>query len=383
MVMTAYTPTTNVAITQYMDVLVSAPANVPRLDYDPITGQPLGLLIESASTNLLTYSGVIGGTNWSNYYTITSLNLIISPDGTTSGSKIYADTTNNFHCVSTLNFTFSVNTYTISVYAKKGENNFLYIRESISDNTTIQNSFFNLSTGTLGTIATQRTGTITDVGNGWYRCAITVTAKVGTSNVNFGVAVSDNTPFYTGDGFSGIYLWGAQLEYGYAAIATSYIPTTTTTVYRDSDKPLMIGTNFSSWYNQSQGTIQVNCDYISKSTNLGVYSLNNGSGLTRLDARTSGALNSNNGIPLNSANLSGQFFNRTQNKIAISYVVNSSAGSVNGSISTYTLTVMPVVTELQIGGLDNVWDHSLHGHIRKISYYPVALSSANLQALTS
>lgn len=48
------------------------PANVPRIDYDPVTGECLGLLIEEQRTNLLTDSGfktsVIGAAfpaNWS------------------------------------------------------------------------------------------------------------------------------------------------------------------------------------------------------------------------------------------------------------------------------------------------------------------------------
>jgi hypothetical protein len=41
------------------------------------------------------------------------------------------------------------------------------------------------------------------------------------------------------------------------AVATSYIPTTTTAVTRAADFASITGTNFSSWYNQLQGTFVV------------------------------------------------------------------------------------------------------------------------------
>jgi hypothetical protein len=60
---------------------------------------------------------------------------------------------------------------------------------------------------------------------------------------------------YTGDGYSGIYIWGAQLEAG--AFPTSYIKTEASQVTRSADSASMTGTNFSEWYRQDEGTVYV------------------------------------------------------------------------------------------------------------------------------
>ena len=106
---------------------------------------------------------------------------------------------------------------------------------------------FNLSTGT----ASGTGASIVSVGNGWYLCIGTVTVNTtGSTGINFSIN-NGSTNSYTGDGYSGIYLWGAQLEAG--AFPTSYIPTTSASVTRNADVASMTGTNFSSWYRQDAG----------------------------------------------------------------------------------------------------------------------------------
>ena len=389
---TAYTPTTTSAITNYIPQLMTAPANVARFDCDPITRNSLGLLIEESRVNLLTYSGSVGVTNWYLYFALVNLNTIISPDGTLTGTKLFSNTTSNFHVVYSSTITFTATSYTISCYAKKAELNFIYIREALTSGSTAVNSFFNLSTGALGTIASGRTGTITSVGNGWYRCSITATAVVSTTTINFGCSVSDNTPSYTGDGYSGIYIWGAQLEAG--AFATSYIPTVASTVTRATDQASMTGTNFSSWYNQAQGAFCAYADTIAtnptafsmvmegKDTANGLCVGQLGVGASSSTANTTvyGAIGgSNQSIPCT-------WGPSITNKLAISYNnISLAVNSVNGVNSTLTaFSGLNVPASIFIGsrGISG-GSLYLNGHIRKLSYYPVALSSSNLVALTS
>jgi hypothetical protein len=86
---------------------------------------------------------------------------------------------------------------------------------------------FNLSTGVASQASAGTTPSVTNVGNGWYRCAVTFTATATTTGATrIGVMLNETTQSYTGDGTSGIYIWGAQLEQ--ASTVGEYIPTTST-----------------------------------------------------------------------------------------------------------------------------------------------------------
>jgi hypothetical protein len=122
--------------------------------------------------------------------------------------------------------------YTISVFAKTN-GRFLQLTTSVllGGTTTFVN--FNLTTGTLGTVgAGVDNATIEDYGNGWFRCSLTSTSLT-TSATAYNICLIKNdtvfsgarNPSYTGDGTSGIFIWGAQIEE--ASSPSLYLPTTT------------------------------------------------------------------------------------------------------------------------------------------------------------
>jgi hypothetical protein len=114
-------------------------------------------------------------------------------------------------------------------------------------------TYFDLQNGVVATNAAGSTPQITDLGNGWYRCSVTrtTTASQTTISARYLAVQSDNVPSFAGDGTSGIYLWGAQLEAG--AYPTSYIPTTTATVTRNAD--VISKTGISDLIGSTEGTI--------------------------------------------------------------------------------------------------------------------------------
>jgi hypothetical protein len=185
-------------------------------------------LVEVCPWNLLDQSEDFASGSWATANATIVANDAVAPNGTTTADKFTTTSTSAECQVRTASFSILSNVgipYTTSVYAKKGTANFLRIRNLFSSITVVErNGWFNLNTGTLGTIDAGQTGTITDVGNGWYRC--TLTGLVGSSGnanlVDIGFTNTDNTLFPT-TSVNG-YIWGAQMNIG--STAKPYFPTT-------------------------------------------------------------------------------------------------------------------------------------------------------------
>jgi hypothetical protein len=114
-------------------------------------------------------------------------------------------------------------------------------------------SFYNLLTGqirtsqdNLGTSFANRSASIVSVGNGWYRCSITVRTINSVTILNLFDLSNGVSNSYAGDGVSGLYIWGTQFEHG--PVAKEYVPTTSAVIYgprldydpRLSVKPAML-----------------------------------------------------------------------------------------------------------------------------------------------
>ena len=389
---TAYTPTTTAAITKYIPVLMTAPAGVARFDYDPITGKPLGLLIEEGRSNLLTYSSDFSNGVWLKYAATTSATALISPDGTLNGNSIIEDATTNAHWLRVGTITKTANqVLTFSIYVKP---NGRYLQTAMEvSGTGLYTTFDVLNNQYLDTVQpagwTRGQTSIVSVGNGWYRCIISGTTDTSlTLNVRVLLAntyLNTSNQSYTGNGYSGIYIWGAQLEAG--SFATSLIPTLATTVTRAADNASMTGTNFSSWYNQSEGSMYVDYDTFAQSTGY-IFTISEGSGSVNYISLLKGNSGLTNrfvtvSTSVNQGNIDiGSISLNTNYKIIGSYITNNNNFCVNGGTvaNDSTVTLPPNINNAYFG---TYFTQSMNGHIRKLSYYPVALSSANLVALTS
>jgi hypothetical protein len=291
------------------------------------------------------------------------------------------------------------------VFAKGAERNWLFVdlhfQSTGSAFGTQPFAYFNLSTGSMGT-SSNCTPYIQDVGNGWYKCSVTATATSTTSNSpGYRIADADNSSVYTGDGTSGIYIWGAQLEQG--SYPTSYIPTTSapvtraadistsTATTRAADVAYIGGTDFSDFYNQNEGSYFIDFVYSDRAGYRTPISFNDGSvynvirsiqwvnspfrelwiisnNVTETDLR-SYVLESNIG---------------SYHRLAASFDLTSAAVSVDGNnVKSGDISGLPTVSYLSIGASTPSGSFPLNGHIRHLAYYPKALTDNNLIALTT
>lgn len=169
-----------------------------------------------------------------------SLDAVQAPDEVKKGDGLIASTTNGPHGITQTTGMGLSSAYRslITCWAKKGNQNFLYI-----DSTGVTNGYgyFDLLNGTLGTIGSGILyGRIEDWGNGWYRCQLAYPGSVDQHVVEIRSAPSDGTNTFAGDGATvNTYLWGIQVEAGSSRerseVASTYVPTTTATVSSSPD----------------------------------------------------------------------------------------------------------------------------------------------------
>ena len=227
-------------------VLVSETTDVARFDYTPVTLAARGLLVESAGTNLLTYSEDFSNAIWSpgtSNGTITT-NTTAAPDGNVTADTFTENAVGVVGHGPGRQVTFTtLTTYAISVYAKPNGRNWIYIYVDPVRFGGAGYTFFNVSTGAVGVTLAGATAFTTLEANGFYRCTViaTTSGATGVGNYGIGTASADNTPTYLGDGVSGVYLWGASVVAESAR--SSYIKTTTAAATRSADVALITNAN--------------------------------------------------------------------------------------------------------------------------------------------
>jgi hypothetical protein len=357
----------------------------PRFDYNPVTLVPRGLLIEAQRTNLRIYSEQFDNAAWAKTGATVTANATTSPDGTVNADSLIEDTATSAH-ETTQSGSLTAAAHTFSAFVKA--NGRSWVRLFIFQSGLVGASvWFNVATGVVGTVGSGATNaTITNFGNGWYRCSFTFTALAVASTSYIQLATADNgASSYTGDGTSGIFVWGAQTEVGGGA--TSYIPTVASQVTRAGDVANISAPNFAPWYNQSEGTLvaeyssfattaatskAVTASYDGTGNNrLMMYLFTSAPAFTATVGGVSQALLSTAGVTANSVV-----------KSAVAFRANDFAFSTNGSAAlTDTSGSLPVTNALAIGSLAG--SIPLNGHVRRIVFYPTRLSNAQIQALST
>jgi len=197
-----------------------------RFNYDlaDLTASP-SLLLEAEAINLAR-----DGENLSEWEIspadslVVTENQAVSPDGNTTADLLVHDTNTNAHILFRT-FSGSIDTqYTASVFVKSAGVQYATIRLDNSGFSSAKITVIDLTSGAVTTSTGEATPIAEDYGNGWYRVSVTNTTD--SDGGNYVVALSPSINFggtdYAGDGISGIYAWGVQVEAG--DTVTSYIP---------------------------------------------------------------------------------------------------------------------------------------------------------------
>jgi hypothetical protein len=167
-------------------------------------------LVELVPYNLVQYSEQFDNAYWLKTNTTITANVTTDPDGTQTADKLIGTVGSSSHRIGRTISDVSMGiAFTSSIYAKAGEVNILAYRDSTYGTV----SYFNLSTGIV-TPGVNHTCTITPIGNGWYRCSASVLNLYPNLVVNWCLNDFSAT---IGDGTSGLYLWGAQVDEGSTA----------------------------------------------------------------------------------------------------------------------------------------------------------------------
>jgi hypothetical protein len=352
--------------------------NIPRIDYT--NGSCPSLLVEPQRTNVTTESETITASTG----TTVTLNNTISPDGTQNADKLVEDTSTGVHITvlgGSLGGSVDSSVYSVSVFAKADGRSRIRIFDN--NQSTAGSTDFNISSG----VVISGAGKIENYGNGWYRCII-FPAKTNSTNSNCQIRLLDNSGnvSYTGNGTSGVFLWGKQIEQG--AYATSYVRTLASSVTRNAD--VISKTGISSLIGQTEGTVFVNWKQNALSNTNGIYANNyNLTGSISIQVNTSGKLQAfvlNNGsffdlsTPNNTIQV-GQSY-----KVAFAYKSGSLALYLNGNqiqTATTNFSFTTTLSEIDLSNKIIYFAQICETSVKTTAIWKERLSNSELAQLTT
>ena len=360
--------------------------NVPRLNYPLIDGVVSGcpsLLLEPSRTNNFSYSEDFSNVYWSkDGSSVTS--GFISPDGTANAFKIVENSSNSVHRVGKGTFTANINR-TLSFFAKKGERNYVSLFENNASSPTIKGVIFDLENGSFynNNGGFYFNVQIENYGNGWYRCSAYF--QNGSLSVpSIGISADGLTNSYQGDGTSGIYIWGAQLEE--SIYPTSYIPTSGNISTRSAET--CNGAGDVNTFNDSEGVWFAERSALDDDLSLRAISISDGTTdnrvliyYTTISNRFEYIIASGGVTQASGFYILPSILNLS--KLSVKYKSNDFALWINGF---EILTDVSGLTPLNLSELAfNVGNGTLpfYGNTKQIQYFDIALNDTDLETLTS
>ncbi len=384
--------------------VATAAANEARFDYDPTTLAAKGLLIEGSATNYLygSQSFATSGlsVNWSDGAILSRTSGNTDPANGTTAIGFNETLALDYHRIST-NYSLT-GVVTISVFIKQinAARRFAINAQNYAGVSAIFDLTSGLQVGATGGSASNKAATATAYANGWFRFSVTGT-YVGSANVYFSICSSTSTDTtganFTGTSDGGVYIWGAMLESGTSP--SSYISTTTAQVTRNPDLALMTSTNFSSWFTGgTTGTFFVDWHGGVRGITSTVRSVISTSDQTTKhlhmqQASAAGVLKVADFGAAHSVSTANSITSGARTKGAFNFVGSTSTVNLclnGGTVATSTAIAFSVAPTWLVLGATSTDGSTLtdlttvlNGSIRQIKYYPTALTSAQLIAMST
>ncbi len=323
--------------------------NVPRIDYTG--GGCPHILAEPQRTNLITYSEDFSQSYWTKQSGVTptyNTTETLSPDGTYNATKFIGNGSSGV------------------------------LKGGISVTGVIARSVYLKSiTGTVNAVlkdpnltVTQKTLTVTEE---WQRFELI--ESNGTSTQGIWI---DDIPA------SGIYVWGAQLEAG--SYATSYIPTSGSTVTRNQD--IFTRDGIGSLINSPEGVLFVEMAALSDDGTLRCITLSDGGITNRVLIIYNTTSNSIRAVVVSNAGTSFDELHTVTStldfhKIAIKWKLNDFAFWIDGvEVATDTSGAAPIGLDRIVFDVGN-GTYDFYGKVKQLQVYNTALTDEQLEALTS
>jgi hypothetical protein len=330
---------------------------------------------------------------WTKADATVSANQVIAPDGVLKASRIVDSGAGSVSHLVSRNVdlqTGSIPTNSIFVKADTGRYFALSTNSGLGNPKAIFDTQAGVFTATVGGDFGITSTSVSSLSNGWYRISITAVASANARRFSFGPSSGPNLAdtTYEASGLS-FFVFGAQAEVG--AFATPYTPTVAAQVTRLADSAVMTGVNFSSWFNPEQGSVFIEAIPVVVGAALSSIGarLQQGAGTAGPTDQIGIGQNIATGISsaadlyvrrnsIDQAYASSLTLVANQSfKMSGSYNVNDVKAAINGaSFLTDTVALIPVVDTLMLS------KNNSNGYIKRITNYPQALTSANLQAIT-
>jgi hypothetical protein len=376
--------------------VASAAVNEARFEYDPATLAAKGLLLEGSATNLQRYSATfeITGSYWyQSLGTNAAGTAATAPDNTSTPRRLTepasGTSAGQLQISGSSAGILASTTYTVSFWAKAGSRTKVLWKCDGGG----KDVGFNLSDGVATVVAgTFTTTRMTAYPNGWYRCEATWANVNASGFPSIFLATGTGTTYTISYTCNSSYaeLWGFQLELGSGA--SSYIPTTTAQVTRATDVCTISGTSFTSWFNNTEGTVLFigNNNFVPSPSNLSanwaLINASNSSRIAQYTRHTTGRIgascrdNAGGALTFDSPSATTLITTTAEYKTAFAlkssdfaYCVNGAAVGLGDGVGVFETVI----------ALDFARDGIRNGHIKVFKFWPTRLTNAQLIAMTT